>query len=81
MAEREEKRLIARGLPSPGPLLLVRKRLDEFKGGRLRVIVSTEDAADELVDFFLEMNSKVEIDNAGDDIHIVADLTESGDNE
>lgn len=78
MAGSEEQRIIARGLHSPGALLLVKKRLDEFKGEHIRVIVSSDDAADELVDFFMEMGAKVEIDNAGDDIHVVVDLTESG---
>ena len=78
MAGSDEKRLIARGLNPPGPLLLVRKRIDEFMGEHLRIIVSTEDAADELVDYFLEMGARVEIDNAGEDIHVVVDLTQSG---
>jgi len=78
MAGSEENRIIARGLNPPGPLLLVKKRLDEFKGGHLRVIVSSEDAADELVEYFLGMDAKVEIDNAGDDIHVVVDLKASG---
>ncbi len=78
MAGSEEQRIIARGLHSPGPLLLVKKKLDEFKGRHIRVIVSSDDAADEIVDFFMKMGAKVEIDNAGDDIHVVVDLTESG---
>ena len=81
MAGSDEKRIIARGLNSPGPLLLVKKRLDEFRGGHLRVIVSRDDAADELVDFFMDMNAKVELDHAGKDIHVVVDLTESGEDE
>jgi TusA-related sulfurtransferase len=79
MATGGENRIIARGLNPPGPLLLVKKRIDEFMGGHLRVIVSSEDAADELVDYFIGLDAKVEIDNAGDDIHVVVDLTESGD--
>lgn len=75
MAVNEEKRIIARGLKPPGPLLLVKKRLEELRGGRLRVIVSSEDAADELVAFFTGMDVDVEIDHAGDDIHVVVDLT------
>ena len=78
MAGSEEKRIIARGLNPPGPLLLVKKRLEELKGGRLRVIVSSEDAADELVNYFTGMDADVEIDRAGDDIHVVVDLTGSG---
>ena len=78
MAGSEEIRIIARGLNPPGPLLLVKKRLEELKGGRLRVIVSSEDAADELVNYFTGMDADVEIDRAGDDIHVVVDLTGSG---
>ena len=71
----EEKRIIARGLKPPGPLLLVKKQLEELRGGRFRVIVSSDEAADELVDYFMGMDAGVEIDHAGDDIHIVVDLT------
>lgn len=78
MAGSEEKRIIARGLNPPGPLLLVKKRLEELRGARLRVIVSSDDAADELVAFFSGMEVGVEIDHAGDDIHVIVDLTESG---
>jgi TusA-related sulfurtransferase len=81
MTGSDENRIIARGLNAPGPLLLVKKRLDEFRGGHLRIIVSRDDAADELVDYFIEMGAKVEIDHAGDDIHVVVDLTESGEDE
>ena len=42
------------------------------------MIVSSEDAADELVEYFLDMGAQVEIDNAGEDIHVVVDLTEFG---
>jgi len=78
VAGSEEKRVVARGLSSPGPLLLVRKRLDEYRGGRLRVIVSYDDAADELVEFFMKKGARVELDHAREDIHVVVDLTVSG---
>ncbi len=81
MTGSDENRIIARGLNAPGPLLLVKKRLDEFRGGHLRIIISRDDAADELVDYFMAMGAKVEIDHAGDDIHVVVDLTESGEDE
>jgi len=78
MTGSEEERIIARGLNPPGPLLLVKKRLEDLKCEHLRIIVSSDDAADELVNYFLGMDAKVEIDSAGDDIHVVVDLTESG---
>ena len=81
MAAGEEKRIIARGLNPPGPLLLVKKKLGDSATGNIRIIVSTEEAADELVDYFLGKGAKVEIDNAGEDIHVVVDLTETGEDE
>jgi len=71
----DEERVMARGLRPPGPLLLVKKRLEAAAGRRLRVIVSNEEAVDELVDFFTEMSVPTETDRAGDDYHVIADLT------
>ena len=81
MAGNEEIRIIARGLNPPGPLLLVKKKLEQLGSGQIRVIVSSEEAAGEIVEFFKSRNTDVEIDRAGDDIHIVVDLSESGENE
>jgi len=80
MTGSDEKRINARGLNPPGPLLLVKKKLEELRGGCLRIIVSSDDAADELVEFFAGIKAEVEIDHAGDDIHVIVDLTQSGDN-
>lgn len=66
---------MARGLRPPGPLLLVRKRLETASGRRLRIIVSSEDAVRELVDFFGGMGVPTETDRAGDDYHVIADLS------
>ena len=71
----DEERVMARGLRPPGPLLLVRKRLETLSGRRLRVIVSSEDAARELVEFFEGMGVPTETDRAGDDYHVIADLS------
>ena len=77
MAGNDETRIIARGLNPPGPLLLVKKKLEQIRSGQLRVIVSSEEAAAELVAFFKEQEIGVEIDRAGDDIHVVAELKEA----
>ncbi len=74
MTVSDEERIIARGLHSPGPLLVVKKRLGEIKTKQIRVIVSFSDAADELVRFFREGGASTEIDRAGDDFHVLADL-------
>ncbi|MDD3643020.1 MAG: sulfurtransferase TusA family protein [Candidatus Krumholzibacteria bacterium] len=71
----DEERIMARGLRPPGPLLLVRKRLDAAFGRRLRVIVSSEEAVRDLLAFFEEMGVPTETDRAGDDYHVIADLS------
>ena len=78
MATGEENRIIARGLNPPGPLMLVKKRIDEFRGGHLRVIVSSEDAADELVDYFMVLYYKLLVILTNSYNHVVVDLTEFG---
>ncbi|MBN1164954.1 MAG: sulfurtransferase TusA family protein [Candidatus Krumholzibacteriota bacterium] len=66
--------MLARGLKPPGPLLLVKKKLMTIESDHIRVIVSFSEAVDELVRFFEERGAEVEIDMAGDDYHVLADL-------
>jgi len=66
---------MARGLKPPGPLLLVRKRLKTLGAIRLRVIVSSREAAEDLVNYFESRGATTELDRTGDDFHVVADLT------
>lgn len=81
MSALEEERIVARGLRPPGPLLLVKKRLEAAAGKRLRVIVSSEEAVRQLIEFFDGMGAPTETDRAGGDYHVIADLTliEKGD--
>jgi TusA-related sulfurtransferase len=74
MVKREEK-IIARGLNSPGPLLMVKKRLREIElTGTLRIIVSSLEIAEEIVEFFKSNSTYFELDRAGDDYHVIVDL-------
>lgn len=73
-ANGDEVRIIARGLKSPGPLLIVKKRLKNLDAMRVRVIVSSREAADDLVNFFEARGSAAEVDIAGEDFHVVVDL-------
>jgi hypothetical protein len=52
----------------------VKKRLAERRTFRMRVIVSNREAAEELVRFFGARGGIAEIDPAGEDFHVVADL-------
>ncbi len=73
-ANNDEERIMARGLKSPGPLLIVKKRLRDIDAVRIRVIVSSRETADDLVNFFETRGAAAEIDLAGDDFHVVVDL-------
>ena len=75
MPNNNEDKIVVKGLQSPGPLLIVKKKLPEIKRNRLRIIVSHNDAADDLVEYFTDNGAEVEVDRAGDDYHIVVDLT------
>jgi TusA-related sulfurtransferase len=71
----DEERITARGLRSPGPLLIVKKRLKTTDALRIRVIVSNREAADDLINFFETRGAVAELDRAGEDFHVVVDLT------
>ena len=70
-----EERVIAKGLNPPGPLLIVKRKLESIQGNNLRIIVSNQEAADELVAYFHQRSASAEIDRAGDDYHVVVDLS------
>jgi len=74
MSTRGEKKIFARGLKAPGALLLVKKSISGKSYGTLRIIVSYEEAVDELKKYFLERGVESEVDNAGDDYHLLIDL-------
>jgi TusA-related sulfurtransferase len=70
----DEERIMARGLKPPGPLLLVKKRLKTSDAVRIRVIVSSREAAEDLVNYFESRGATTELDRTGEDFHVVADL-------
>jgi TusA-related sulfurtransferase len=76
-----EERVVARGLKSPGPLLIVKKRLKTLDAARIRVIVSSMEAAEDIVNYFETRGAATEIDRAGEDFHVVVDLAKFKDTE
>ena len=74
MKTNNEERIIAKGLNPPGPLLIVKKKIRSMRGGNLRIIVSNQEAADELIEYFRERSAEAELDRAGDDYHVVVSL-------
>ena len=76
-----EERVVARGLKSPGPLLIVKKRLKTLDAARIRVIVSSMEAAEDIVNYFETRGAATELDRAGEDFHVVVDLAKFKDTE
>ncbi|MCX5752950.1 MAG: sulfurtransferase TusA family protein [Candidatus Krumholzibacteria bacterium] len=70
----EEERIVARGLKSPGPLLIVKKRLKTLAVRRIRIIVSSRETAEDVMNYFETRGAAVELDRAGEDYHVVVDL-------
>jgi TusA-related sulfurtransferase len=70
----DEERIVARGLKAPGPLLVVKKRLETLEAVRIRVIVSSLEAAEDVVNFFETRGGVCEMDRAGEDFHVIVDL-------
>jgi hypothetical protein len=54
---------------------MLKKKLGEIElSGYLRVIVSTSEAADEIISYFREISAEYELDRVGDDYHLIIDL-------
>jgi TusA-related sulfurtransferase len=81
MGTNNEKRIIARGLNTPGPLLIVKKKLESTSAEKIRVVVSNEEAALDLQRYFRNRSAEAEIDVAGDDYHVIVDLKHYKDEE
>ncbi len=71
--------IIAKGLKPPGPLLVVKKKLQTVTSERVRIIVSNREAVDEIVDYLKGIEAPYELDRAGDDYHIIIDTTKMKD--
>jgi hypothetical protein len=68
----EQININARHLSNPGPRLLVKNALAKQTCSRMRVVVSTVDAAEDLRLLFLEIGAEVEVEQLVDEYHIVA---------
>jgi len=71
--QQNEIHIIAKGLKPPGPLLVVKKKLQSIDTDRVRIIVSNQEAVDEIVEYLKGLNASFELDRAGDDYHIIVD--------
>jgi TusA-related sulfurtransferase len=74
MGSENEVKINARGLSSPGPRLMVETALKKTPAERLRVVVSSKTAAEDLETYLRGLKAKVEIDVIGEEFHILADL-------
>ncbi len=64
----------ARGLSNPGPRMMVETALEKGPCEMMRVVVSSTEAAADLKAFFEEKKAKIEVDEIGDEFHILVDF-------
>ena len=74
MEDSKEIKIIARGLETPGVLLLVKKSISGISSGMVRIIVTNEEAVGEVRSFFKARGVETEVDIAGDDFHLLLDM-------
>lgn len=74
MASQDELKINARGLSAPGPRLMVESALARSPSERLRIAVSSQEAAEDLRAYFAERGAKVTVDLVGEDYHLLVDL-------
>jgi len=68
-----ELRINARGLSAPGPRLMVDSALAGLeRPASIRVVVSSQGAADDLREFLTTGGARVEIDVVGSEFHVLA---------
>ena len=72
----DEIKINAKGLSSPGPKLMVESAVATSKIKWIRVIVSAGPAVKELTEYFESLGaSHIEVDELGDECHVIANLT------
>lgn len=67
-----ELRINARGLSVPGPRLMVQSALEKGRPELMRVVVSTDEGARDVVGYLTGCGASVEIDQVGAEFHVIA---------
>jgi len=76
MKVERELKINARGLSAPGPRLMVETTLKSNPCQLLRVVVSNMEAVEDLKKFFKEKQAKVNVDQVGEEFHVLVDFEE-----
>ena len=77
MAGDRQMKINARGLPSPGPRMMVKRALADNECQTLRVVVSYAEAVEDLKEYFKSLHVTAEVDQIGDEFHLFVDLSSS----
>jgi hypothetical protein len=67
-----ELRIIARGLSVPGPRLMVQSALEKGRPEMMRVVVSNDEGARDVLGYLAGVGAAVEIDQVGSEFHVIA---------
>ncbi|UCG51283.1 MAG: hypothetical protein JSW58_13970 [Candidatus Latescibacterota bacterium] len=76
---RNEVKINAKGLSNPGPRMMVESVLAEQECKTLRVVVTSEEAVKDLEEYFDTLGATIEVDQIGEEIHMLVDLPVLGD--
>ena len=74
MKQHNEITVNARGLKNPGPRMMVETTLAGGRYKRMRVVVSSIDAMNDLLEYFSKLGASTETDQIGDDYHVFVDF-------
>jgi TusA-related sulfurtransferase len=67
-----ELRINARGLSVPGPRLMVEAALEKALPGSMRVVVSSDESAQDVCGYLASRGASVEVDQVGSEFHVIA---------
>jgi TusA-related sulfurtransferase len=74
MADDRELKINARGLSVPGPRMMTITAMESNPGRRMRVVVSTLEAAEDVRQFLGKRGVIANIDQVGEEFHVITEL-------
>jgi hypothetical protein len=76
VSDERELKINARGLSAPGPRLMIKTAIENGHKRRMRVVVSTMEAAEDVVQYLGESGVIAKIDQVGEEFHVITESEE-----
>ena len=71
-----ELKINARGLSNPGPRMMVKNVIEGQDCKRIRVVVNSTEAVKDLKAYFDSIGATVDVDEIGDEFHILVTIAD-----